>query len=144
MGAAVYMAPEVFTREYSKSADMWSLGMMLYQFMSCRFPFWCVNPPISSCAHVLCRLLTRDFHSGVPDKICLDTCPQSIACSVSPPTCAVRLKRSVNIYVALSRFLAFLEILYRETSAREYLQITYKVVVLLYGDAGCPGMFIGG
>ena len=37
---AVYMAPEVFQREYGLEADMWSLGMMLYQCMTCRFPFW--------------------------------------------------------------------------------------------------------
>jgi len=41
--ASVYMAPEVFQREYGTAADMWSLGMMLYQFMTCRFPFWCIS-----------------------------------------------------------------------------------------------------
>ena len=40
------MAPEVFQREYGLEADMWSLGMMLYQCMTCRFPFW---PSIEAC-----------------------------------------------------------------------------------------------
>ena len=43
---AVYMAPEVFQREYGLEADMWSLGMMLYQCMTCRFPFW---PSLQAC-----------------------------------------------------------------------------------------------
>ena len=45
-GTPVYMAPEVFQREYGLEADMWSLGMMLYQCMTCRFPFW---PSIEAC-----------------------------------------------------------------------------------------------
>lgn len=39
-GTPVYMAPEVFQREYGLEADMWSAGMMLYQLITCRFPFW--------------------------------------------------------------------------------------------------------
>lgn len=39
-GTPVYMAPEVFRREYGVQSDMWSLGMMLYHFISQRFPFW--------------------------------------------------------------------------------------------------------
>ncbi|KAL3158440.1 hypothetical protein ABBQ38_010674 [Trebouxia sp. C0009 RCD-2024] len=39
-GTPVYMAPEVFRREYGVQSDMWSLGMMLYHFVSQRFPFW--------------------------------------------------------------------------------------------------------
>lgn len=45
-GTPVYMAPEVFQREYGLEADMWSAGMMLYQCMTCRFPFW---PSIQAC-----------------------------------------------------------------------------------------------
>ena len=35
------MAPEVYNRCYSKQSDMWSLGMMMYHFLTRRFPFWC-------------------------------------------------------------------------------------------------------
>jgi calcium-dependent protein kinase len=34
------MSPEVFRREYGTEADMWSLGIMLYLFMTGHFPFW--------------------------------------------------------------------------------------------------------
>lgn len=39
-GTPVYMAPEIFLRDYSAEADLWSLGVMLYQLLSRRFPFW--------------------------------------------------------------------------------------------------------
>lgn len=38
--AAVYMAPEIFDRDYHWEADMWSLGIMLYQLYARRFPYW--------------------------------------------------------------------------------------------------------
>jgi hypothetical protein len=34
------MAPEIFDRDYHWEADMWSLGIMLYQLYARRFPFW--------------------------------------------------------------------------------------------------------
>lgn len=39
-GTPVYMAPEIFQRDYSTQADLWSLGVMLYQLFAARFPFW--------------------------------------------------------------------------------------------------------
>ncbi|KAF5830992.1 kinase-like domain-containing protein [Dunaliella salina] len=39
-GTPVYMAPEIFGRRYHAEADMWSLGVMLYQLFAHRFPFW--------------------------------------------------------------------------------------------------------
>ncbi|WIA11092.1 hypothetical protein OEZ85_011237 [Tetradesmus obliquus] len=39
-GTPVYMAPEIFDRDYHWEADMWSLGIMLYQLYARRFPFW--------------------------------------------------------------------------------------------------------
>ena len=50
-GTPVYMAPEVFRREYGVQADMWSLGMMLYHFISHRFPFWFVLTAASQLPH---------------------------------------------------------------------------------------------
>ncbi|KAL6748086.1 kinase-like domain-containing protein [Haematococcus lacustris] len=39
-GTPVYMAPELYSRDYYSEADMWSLGVMLYQLYARRFPFW--------------------------------------------------------------------------------------------------------
>lgn len=39
-GTPVYMAPEIFHRRYHVEADMWSVGVMLYQLFARRFPFW--------------------------------------------------------------------------------------------------------
>jgi len=39
-GTPVYMAPEVFARDYGLEADIWSAGIMLYQLYARRFPYW--------------------------------------------------------------------------------------------------------
>lgn len=39
-GTPVYMAPEIFDRDYGTEVDMWSLGVSLYQLSSRRLPFW--------------------------------------------------------------------------------------------------------
>ena len=87
----VYMAPEVFTREYSRSADMWSLGMMLYQFMSCRFPFWCpLLPPFTAIMSCFLRdsLLIRKS-PGVVTVYTLENncCPPHVCASFVPNFC---------------------------------------------------------
>lgn len=40
VGTPVYMAPEVFQRNFGKESDMWSLGVLLFQLISGTFPFW--------------------------------------------------------------------------------------------------------
>ncbi|KAK9786279.1 hypothetical protein WJX73_009097, partial [Symbiochloris irregularis] len=39
-GTPVFMAPEVYAKNYGLPADMWSCGIMMYQLMAKRFPFW--------------------------------------------------------------------------------------------------------
>ena len=36
----MYMAPEVILQEYDAQADMWSVGMLMYQLLTGTFPFW--------------------------------------------------------------------------------------------------------
>lgn len=39
-GTPAYMAPEVLARSFGRPADMWSLGVLAYQALSNRLPFW--------------------------------------------------------------------------------------------------------
>ena len=39
-GTPVFMSPEIFQRDYSHKADVWSVGVMLYWLFSQRFPFF--------------------------------------------------------------------------------------------------------
>ncbi|KAK9823598.1 hypothetical protein WJX72_004124 [[Myrmecia] bisecta] len=39
-GTPVYMAPEVILQDYGNEADVWSVGMLMYQLITGRFPFW--------------------------------------------------------------------------------------------------------
>jgi calcium-dependent protein kinase len=74
------MAPEVFQREYGLEADMWSLGMMLYQCMTCRFPFW---PSIETCRQ---KSLDEVARAVILDEITLNFGPWL---SMSPEVCIV-------------------------------------------------------
>lgn len=40
VGTPVFMAPEVWSRHFGLEADMWSLGMLFYELLAARFPYW--------------------------------------------------------------------------------------------------------
>lgn len=39
-GTPAYMAPEVIRQSYTEKADIWSAGIMMYQLLTGKFPFW--------------------------------------------------------------------------------------------------------
>ncbi|KAI3434801.1 hypothetical protein D9Q98_002859 [Chlorella vulgaris] len=39
-GTPAYMAPEVIQQSYDERADIWSAGIMMYQLLTGKFPFW--------------------------------------------------------------------------------------------------------
>ena len=39
VGSPFYIAPEVLEREYTPLCDVWSAGVIFYNFMTCQFPF---------------------------------------------------------------------------------------------------------
>ena len=39
VGQPSYMAPEVLKESYTEKADMWSLGVMMYELLSGKLPF---------------------------------------------------------------------------------------------------------
>ena len=47
-GTPAYMAPEVVLRRYNEKADLWGAGMLMYQLLAGRFPFWGGGLSISS------------------------------------------------------------------------------------------------
>ncbi|CAK0761365.1 hypothetical protein CVIRNUC_002853 [Coccomyxa viridis] len=81
-GTPVYMSPETFRREYYLEADLWSLGMMLYQLIAARFPFW------TSVAQCRTRSLEEVMKAVIMDNIPLDYGPW-LTCS---PECTDFLK----------------------------------------------------
>jgi serine/threonine protein kinase len=39
----VYLAPEVVTRNYDAAADVYSVGVLCFQLLTGRFPYWPSN-----------------------------------------------------------------------------------------------------
>jgi len=56
-GTPYYMAPEVLDGSYSKKADLWSLGVLLYTLVSGYLPF-----QGNSAAEVFRKIKEADYH----------------------------------------------------------------------------------
>ena len=66
-GSAVYMAPEIFRQEpYDTRADMWSLGVMLYELLVGRLP-WHKAPRASTDEYIKKTKLPTDWVKRAPN-----------------------------------------------------------------------------
>ena len=64
------MAPEVILQEYDAQADMWSVGMLMYQLLTGTFPFWdsVANVSLQQVGSMLLgvQLCNAFTHLGIP------------------------------------------------------------------------------
>lgn len=58
------MAPEVILQGYDAQADMWSVGMLMYQLLTGTFPFW------DSVANVSLQQVGAALPLQLPLQIC--------------------------------------------------------------------------
>lgn len=65
-GTPAYMAPEVLQQAYSFPADVWSAGVMMYQLITGKFPFW---DAVKDCSlqEVWTAILTQKVNFGRPE-----------------------------------------------------------------------------
>lgn len=67
VGTPAYMAPEMFSSVYCPRVDVWGAGVLLYQLLSNKLPFW--NQPLSelrkSAPHeIMCGILSNPILLG--------------------------------------------------------------------------------
>ena len=65
-GTPAYMAPEVINQRYNSQADVWSAGIMMWQLLTGRFPFW---KDVRDCTlqQVWTAILTQDINFDAPE-----------------------------------------------------------------------------
>ncbi|CAD7701182.1 unnamed protein product [Ostreobium quekettii] len=67
-GTPAYMAPELIMQNYTELADVWSVGMLTYQLLTGRFPYW---DDISKCSlkQLWAAIVTKDVDLDRPDLV---------------------------------------------------------------------------
>lgn len=83
-GTPAYMAPEVVLRRYNEKADLWGAGMLMYQLLAGRFPFWGGGLSISSTMDdiffdILIRNIDFDFIADMASPEAADLCRNLLA-----------------------------------------------------------------
>ena len=64
-GTPAYMAPELVMQSYDEKCDLWSVGMLAYQMLTGRFPFW-EDVRRESLTDVWKAILTQDISWDAP------------------------------------------------------------------------------
>ena len=64
-GTPAYMAPELVMQSYDEKCDVWSVGMLAYQMLTGRFPFW-EDVRRESLTDVWKAILTQEINWDAP------------------------------------------------------------------------------
>ncbi|PNG71918.1 Calcium-dependent protein kinase 25, partial [Tetrabaena socialis] len=64
-GTPAYMAPELVLQSYDEKCDIWSVGMLAYQLLTGRFPFW-EDVRTQTLSDVWKAILTQDVNWNAP------------------------------------------------------------------------------
>ena len=67
-GTPAYMAPELVMQSYDEKCDLWSVGMLAYQMLTGRFPFW-EDVRKVSLTDVWKAILTEEINWNAPVRI---------------------------------------------------------------------------
>lgn len=65
-GTPAYMAPELVMQSYDEKADVWSVGMLTYQLLTGRFPFW-EDVRSQTLTDVWRAIMTQDIRWDAPE-----------------------------------------------------------------------------